>query len=139
MSALDAFEGQWQLTRQVRDARAGQRLGFAGTARFRRDAAGLELEEAGRWTEGALAGLAATRRYLWRADGTGGVAVLFADGRAFHRFALQEGAGAGAVHLCDPDRYLVRYRFALPGRWLAGWRVTGPAKDYWMVTEYRRC
>jgi hypothetical protein len=62
--------------------------------------------------------------------------VLFADGRFFHRFDAEDPAPA-AAHDCPPDLYRVRYDFRPWPRWQAEWRVTGPRKDYAMVSRYR--
>ena len=78
----------------------------------------------------------ATRRYLWRDGGAGTIDVLFEDGRFFHRFDAEDPA-PGASHDCAPDSYRVRYDFRAWPRWQAEWRVTGPRKDYAMVSRYR--
>ena len=60
-----------------------------------------------------------------------------------NRFAARGLAGLhdeprpGAVHDCGADRYRVRYDFRRWPRWRAEWRVTGPAKNYGTVSEYR--
>ena len=54
--------------------------------------------------------MTATRDYLWRDAGAGAIEVLFADGRLFHRFLLDEPDPA-AEHACPPDTYRVRYDF----------------------------
>lgn len=80
--------------------------------------------------------LRATRSYLWSAM-PGAIAVSFTDGRDFHRIAL-DGATADAQHWCDPDDYRVAYDFTAWPRWTSDWRVTGPRKEYRMVTTYER-
>ncbi|ROU02370.1 DUF6314 family protein [Histidinibacterium lentulum] len=135
MVDLGFLAGEWRLARRVDDARAGAVLRFEGTARFLRDGAGLCCEESGRWIGGAQDGMAGTRRSLWRDGGDGRIAVLFGDGRPFHDF--EPGGEADAVHLCGADRYAVRYRFG-EADWEAVWRVTGPFKDYVMISRYGR-
>lgn len=137
MDVLTPFEGHWELSRRIEDHRAGETLEFAGEAVLRRDGAGLVYDESGRWTRAGWGGLVATRRFLWRAAGDDAIDMLYDDGRFFHRFAVG-GAGAEAAHDCAPDRYEVRYAFALPSEWQAEWRVRGPAKDYLSKTTYRR-
>lgn len=132
--ALAEFAGVWTLARRIDDRCAGQAGRFDGTARFTPDALGLVYEEEGRLALGRAAPLHATRRYLWRPARGGGVAVLFPDGRPFHAFGGDHGAEAR--HWCDPDTYRVRYDFAAWPRWQAAWTVTGPAKDYTLVTDY---
>lgn len=129
---LEEFAGLWRIVRQIRQP--GGDAGFAGTARFTPDGAGLHYREEGLLTLPAAPPMRAEREYLWRSDGAG-IAVFFADGRAFHRF---DPAAPEASHWCDPDDYQVRYDFtAWPG-WRAEWRVTGPRKDYVMVSDYSR-
>ncbi|MDF1708077.1 MAG: DUF6314 family protein [Paracoccaceae bacterium] len=132
MLALQDFEGLWLLERQISDA-LGPDAVFNGTARFTPDDAGLTLHEAGRLNLTGQGGFQAERRYLWRQEGTG-IAVLFADGRDFHRFV--PGETAEADHWCDPDTYKVRYDFGGWPVWQAEWRVTGPRKDYVMRSLY---
>lgn len=137
---LGALEGRWQLVREIEDVRAGRTGRFEGEAVFERvpdGSAPLELAylETGTLVlEGAPA-MTATRRYRWRAAGSGTIEVLFDDGRFFHRIDAEEPV-PGAVHACDPDLYRVRYDFRRWPRWVAEWRVSGPRKDYAMVSRY---
>lgn len=133
MLALRDFEGDWRLDRRIADA-LGPDAVFTGAARFSADAAGLVLHEAGQLDLTGQGSFQAERRYLWRQDGAG-IAVFFADGRAFHRF--DPGGVATADHWCDPDTYTVRYDFSDWPVWQAEWRVTGPRKDYVMRSIYR--
>ena len=75
------------------------------------------------------------RRYRWRDGGAGTIDVLFDDGRFFHRFDAEDPA-PGASHACAPDLYRVRYDFRRWPRWQAEWWVSGPRKDYRMVSAY---
>jgi len=135
---LEAFEGEWAVDRTIEDVRAGRQGRFTGKAAFRPVAAGaLGYREEGTLAfEGAPA-MAASREYQWRDAGGGIIEVRFADGRFFHRFLPEEPAPTD-VHHCDPDVYRVRYDFARWPLWRAEWRVTGPRKDYSMVSRYRR-
>ena len=76
----------------------------------------------------------AERRDLWRQDGSR-IVVDFADGRPFHDFRPDSPE---ASHRCDPDSYAVRYDFRAWPIWCSTWRVTGPRKDYDMVSTYTR-
>lgn len=133
---LADFEGTWIVERTIADARTGQRGRFEGIARFVPDGAGLSYREEGRLALGDAAPLAASRSYLWRENTAGEIEVHFPDGRFFHRFEPDAPAPAD-THDCAPDRYRVRYDFAGWPRWTAVWRVTGPRKDYEMVTRFR--
>lgn len=134
--ALDAFEGGWNLDRSIDDRKTGQAGRFLGEATFTPGDKGLIYREEGLLTLGAAAPLVATRSYLWRADGAGGIEVLFEDGRPFHGFGPD--AGPEASHWCDPDTYHVTYDFAPWPDWSATWSVAGPSKAYRMVARYAR-
>lgn len=132
---LADFAGSWDVTRRITDF-LGADGSFTGTARFDADDAGLAYHEQGWLRIGDGAALAAERRYLWRGEGSL-IAVHFDDSRLFHRFDPRDGAPE-ARHDCAPDLYLATYEFADWPRWQVEWRVTGPRKDYRMVTRYLR-
>jgi hypothetical protein len=134
---LGAFEGRWRIERTIEDVAAGRTGRFAGAARFEPVAGGLAYAEAGTLTLEGAAPMAASRRYLWRDAGSGTIEVFFEDGRFFHRIDAEEPL-TGAVHDCAPDAYRVRYDFRGWPRWQAEWRVTGPRKNYAMVSRYVR-
>ena len=130
------FEGMWQVVRRIENA-AGPDARFEGVARFVRDGAGLTYAEAGELRLEGQAPIRGERRYLWREEGDGRIAVFFDDGRDFHRF--DPGAEApGDRHHCAPDVYDVAYDFREWPEWESRWRVAGPRKDYAMVSRYRR-
>lgn len=131
---LADFTGHWVVTRRIDDRLAGQTGSFAGTAVFTPSGEVLQYRESGELRLGAAAPMLAERAYLWRAL-SGRIVVDYADGRPFHDFDPRDGR---ATHDCAPDVYVVRYDFARWPDWLANWHVTGPRKDYDMVTEYRR-
>jgi len=131
-----ALTGRWRLMRRVADRFAGE-MTLEGWAAFGRSDRGLSYDEEGRWADGPMRGLTARRRDLWTFPAPGSVAVMFGDGRPFHRFEIAMGR-AGAEHPCGPDLYRVRYRFDLPRGWRTVWRVTGPRKDYEMTSDYTR-
>ncbi len=130
------FEGRWRLSRRIEDAKAGSTGVFDGIAVFTRDAAGLTYEEAGELRLPDMAGIRASRRYLWR-QSDAAIEVLFEDGRDFHRIDLT-GNVATAWHDCLPDFYEVSYNFSHWPDWRAIWRVKGPRKDYTMISDYHR-
>nr|WP_275116135.1 DUF6314 family protein [Aliiroseovarius subalbicans] len=130
------FEGRWRLSRRIEDAKTGGTGLFEGVAVFTREGAGLAYEEAGELRLPDGPGMAATRRYTWR-PGDGAIDVMFDDGRDFHRIALDQPV-VTAFHDCPPDFYEVSYNFTHWPDWRAIWRVTGPRKDYTMISDYRR-
>lgn len=134
-ASLWAFEGDWRLERRIEHAGGRGDARLSGRARFLRAGATLIHEESGTLTVDGSPGPAmqASRRYLWRAE-AGWIAVRFDDGRPFHGFPLGV-LRPEATHLCDPDRYAVRYDFSRWPEWRAVWRVTGPRKDYVMTSR----
>ncbi len=132
---LRAFAGRWRIGRTIEDVRAGRSGRLAGTARFAPVPEGLAYREEGTLAFPGSAPMRASRGYLWRDGGAGTIDVHFADGRFFHRFDAEDAAPASSHH-CPPDLYRVRYDFRAWPRWQAEWRVTGPRKDYAMVTTY---
>ena len=99
----------------------------------------------------------ATRRYVWRYDeGKDALSVWFVkpddQKRAdylFHEIRLledEEGKDtvwrADAGHLCIDDFYNVEYEFGFKAvnleRWTAGYKVSGPSKDYTIRGVYTR-
>lgn len=132
---LEAFAGDWEIDRDIEDVRAGRTGRFSGRARFTPAPDGLRYREEGDLVLGDAPPMAATRDYLWRDAGAGVIEVLFSDGRPFHRF-LPDETDPGDTHDCPPDLYRVRYSFARWPRWQAEWRVSGPRKDYAMLSRY---
>ncbi len=61
------------------------------------------------------------------------MSVWFEDGRLFHHVPP---TGGGAEHWCAPDTYRVRYRFGQWPRFETTWRVTGPRKNYAMISTF---
>ena len=133
---LLAFSGLWHLDRVIEDVRAARAGRLIGEARFAPAPDGLDYLEEGTLVFPGVAPLCASRRYHWRDGGAGTIDVWFADGRFFHRFDAEDPAPA-ATHDCPPDTYRVRYDFRAWPRWQAEWRVTGPRKDYGIVTQFR--
>lgn len=134
--ALADFAGLWRLDRRIEDAREARTLIVEGRAEIAPDGQGgliydetvtMHLPEGGPLT--------GTRRYLWRPDANA-IAVLFEDGRPFHRIVLG-GSQSRDSHDCAPDRYDGQYDFSRWPDWQARWAVRGPRKTYVMVTRLR--
>jgi hypothetical protein len=131
---LLAFSGKWSLSREIADRRAGHTGRAKGQATLREGGGGLIYEEHVLLEIADAPPLQGTRRYLWRAV-SGGIAISFEDGRAFHELGLT-GDAAVAAHWCDPDHYEVTYDFSAWPKWVSHWEVRGPRKDYAMTTRY---
>ena len=125
-----ALIGTWRLRREVDDRRLDVTSRVTGTLTLTRAGEDrIRWVEEGRWRQDT--GVVDVRRALWvvRTDADGWW-VRFDDGRDFHPWR----PGGPVVHPCAPDTY----RGTVTGsasRWSITWEVTGPAKDYRMVTE----
>lgn len=133
MPQLNDFTGIWALSRSITQA-DGPEGRFTGQAVFTAEGAGLRYHEAGQLVLDGETAMQAERDYLWLAEGDQ-IVVRFEDGRDFHRFTP---AAPAAVHWCDPDDYRVTYDFSHWPDWSSEWRVTGPRKDYVMISHYTR-
>lgn len=134
MMELLHFEGRWSVVRGIKDQRAGLDGTFEGEAVWSADGDGLIQTEAGVLHYGTAPPMQATRRYLWRAQGTD-LKLFFDDGRPFHTVPV---AGQEALHDCPPDTYRVRYSFDGPDAFTTVWHVTGPRKDAVLTTQFTR-
>ena len=136
---LRAFlTGTWRIARTVKDARSGQDGGFDGTAVFAPlPDSGLLLTESGTMRLGGYSGPAEqTYRYAFP-DGPGRAEVFRHDGTPFHGLDLTDGS-AEAVHQCGADLYRGAFRVLGHDEWVVEWAVSGPRKDYHMVTRHYR-
>jgi hypothetical protein len=131
------FAGDWQIGRRITDRLTGQTGQFDGIAVLSPQGTGdLRYSETGKLLWGDGPPLQADRTYLWVFE-DGQARVLFADGRPFHSF--QPGiSGAGTDHLCGADLYRVTYGFTDWPEWSVQWDVSGPRKDYTLVSRYWR-
>ncbi len=134
---LEQFQGDWVLTRIIKDSLSGAEGHLTGRAEFTpmQDGAYLYREE-GELNYGDQTPMAATRKYIWTPS-EDGIAVLFEDERPFHTIETEK-LMPDATHHCDPDLYHVSYDFTSWPSWRAAWRVVGPKKDYRMMSSYSR-
>ena len=130
---MEDFAGVWRLSRRITHD-DGTMGAFEGTATLAPDGVGLRYEEEGLLTLPGHPPMAASRAHLWR-RAPEGVAVLFEDGRPFHRIDLS-GPRPEAVHLCGADTYRVAYDLAAWPEWSAAWRVDGPRHAYRLVSRH---
>ncbi|MGB0928199.1 MAG: DUF6314 family protein [Pikeienuella sp.] len=131
--------GMWRIDRRIIDAR-GADGAFCGSAVFSQcpdDTRTLLFSETGTLHIGSQKPVVATRNYQWHFPDQRRIDVRFADGRDFHSFD-STSVPVTAVHHCAPDIYRVEYTFTSPTVWLVKWRVTGPRKDYEMISEMTR-
>ena len=136
---LRAFlTGRWHIARTVSDARSGRDGGFDGTGTFAPlPDGGLLLTESGTMRLGDHTGPAEqTYRYAFP-DGPGRAEVFRHDGTPFYDLDLATGT-ATAVHHCGADLYQGTFQVLGPDEWIVEWAVSGPRKDYHMVTRHYR-
>ena len=133
---ISDFLGEWRIEREIVEA-GGATHRLTGTALFSPEPEGLLYREDGVLVTDTGTSFAACRVYHWREASGGRVQVLFEDGRDFHTFDLTEGRPEDQ-HWCDPDQYRVSYDFSAWPFWQSVWTVSGPRKDYQMVTRYYR-
>ena len=125
---LADFAGRWTIARRI--IQAGQpQARFEGIAEWTPSGADLAYHEEGFLHLAGQPPIRAQRRYLWKPD----LSVWFEDGRLFHHVPP---TGGGAEHWCAPDTYRVRYRFGQWPRFETTWRVTGPRKNYAMISTF---
>ncbi|MFD0609611.1 DUF6314 family protein [Bradyrhizobium sp. GCM10027634] len=104
---------------------------------------GLAYREQGRLKLLTGTELEAEREYVFHGHGRG-FDVFFKEAppRLFHTVELvasDDGALNGSAdHLCGFDRYQSTYTFRPEGSFVIRHAVSGPRKDYTMVTTYRR-
>ncbi|WP_420416853.1 DUF6314 family protein [Pacificispira sp.] len=124
--------GRWRLSRLVFDFSEGTFLRGTGEMQAVADGARLwRLQETLIFN-----GFEAQRDSLWQIVGQS-LHLRYADGAPLVVLDLTQGTAEDA-HLCAPDRYLARFKTLGSDRFKLSWRVTGPRKNYAMVTDYRR-
>ena len=124
------FIGRWTIERTITQIGAPQ-ANFHGHAVFTPDGGELRYHEAGVLTIEGQSAMQAERQYRWDDD----LNVYFDDGRFFHTVPPM---GGQTRHWCDPDDYVVAYDFSAWPHWSAQWRVSGPRKNYQMLSAYRK-
>ena len=134
ITSLWSLEGLWRLSREITHG-DGTINRLEGETRFHRAGPRLIQDETGTLVLGNQT-MKATRRYVWAASGDR-LDVYFDDMRPFHTVPLR-ASHHETVHLCDPDRYEVRYEFTHWPSWSARWAVEGPRKSYVMTSHYTR-
>jgi hypothetical protein len=137
MAVLERFKGLWRLDRRIVDQRNNQSGVFQGEAKLTASTNGLDYLEKGLLSFGTAPPMPSVRSYEWRGIDNERIAVHFQDGRYFHTFCACN-TQERAEHVCDPDRYVVDYEFLSPTYWTQAWNVTGPRKNYRMISEFRR-
>lgn len=131
------LSGNWSLDRLIID-RARRTSGrYRGEAKFSPSGPDLLYEETGTLILGGHRGQAEqTYRYDFP-DGNRRALVRFGDGRPFHDLDLSSGQDR-KHYRCPPDLYEGVFVALGPAAWKTEWKVTGPRKDYDLVTMYSR-
>lgn len=130
---INDFFGQWAITREIEDRRAGQLSHAEGSVVISETAEGARFQERLTLYLPGQPAMKAERRYLWQVSGTA-VSVCFEDGRDFHQIQLGQAQSADH-HDCAPDTYDVVYDFSQWPIWCSEWTVRGARKDYVMRSK----
>lgn len=134
VTRLSEFEGLWALSRRITDTLGGREGKLEGQAEFiARDEHWL-YQETGilHWPNSAP--MVANRGYQFF-ETQGRIEIRFQNGDPFHSFTW---ANPTATHDCPPDFYEVSYDFGAWPEWTSQWHVTGPRKDYRLLSQYSR-
>jgi hypothetical protein len=161
--ALSFLRGTWRVERRLADHRSGTAGWFRGAARFAPAAGGdpepgphpaqsddskrrlppagpgweeLAYHEEGELVLGEHRG-PASRRLIYRRRPDGTADVFFADGREFYLLDPRPGRWQ-ARHPCGRDEYLLRGRVLSDQLLEERWQVSGPGKDYEIMTTLTR-
>lgn len=133
IASLEHFAGKWRLNREITSG-SGDAFVFAGRANFTWQQSGLVYNESGEVTLPNNKTMQSERTYFWRQGPANQLEVYFDDQRYFHSFS---GTTPYAEHRCGDDHYKVRYTFGRWPFWTSVWQVSGPRKDYTMVSRYQ--
>ena len=135
---LKAFlAGTWKIDRVIVDRALAMTGRLQGRATFTPSDRGLMYQERGVVTFGEHRGSAHQTFWYDFPESDGRASVRFSDGRAFHDLDLSLGQ-ARVGHACDPDLYEGLFVALSSTAWRSAWTVTGPRKDYDLVTTYTR-
>jgi hypothetical protein len=129
--------GRWELDRLIVDRAGGMTGRLQGHASFTSASRGLWYEERGTLTFGQHRGTAEQTYFFEFPEGDARATVRFRDGHLFHSLDLRDGEDR-ARHDCDLDLYEGLFIAFGPAAWRSEWNVTGPRKDYDLVTTYTR-
>jgi hypothetical protein len=136
---MTRLAGSWSFDRVIEGH--GRMRGLATFTPM--DATNLAYREQGRLRLQNGAELEAEREYVFRRTDRGFEAFFKETPlRLFHAISLS-ASGAGAVsgeasHLCNLDHYQSTYTFHADDSFVIRHVVSGPRKDYTMVTTYSR-
>lgn len=137
--ALGFLSGTWRVERRLADHRSGSAGWFRGTARFEPPGGAdgeLTYHEDGELAFGEHRG-PASRSLIYRRRPDGTADVLFADGRAFYQLDPRPGRWQ-ARHPCGRDEYELHGRLLSPAAFEERWLVSGPGKDYEILSTLTR-
>ncbi len=133
----DRFAGVWRIERRLEDIANSLNGRFSGRARLWPSLDGLSYHEEGDMLLGDAPALRAERKYFWQIQVRDRVDVYFEDGMFFHAFSTNRKTWQ-AEHICTPDHYVVDYEFLTNSRWQTIWHVSGPRKNYRMLSVFTR-
>jgi hypothetical protein len=135
--------GAWSFNRII-EGQGSMQASMQGIATFAPlDAASLAYREQGRLRLLNGTELEAEREYIFRGSDRG-FDVFFKEDppRLFHTISLAASdrgdLDGSAAHLCNLDHYQSTYTFTADGGFVIRHVVSGPRKDYTMITTFKR-
>lgn len=125
--------GAWTLARTIDDRKGPETSTVQGTTELARQGDGrVRWSESGTLQRGGHE--IPVNRTLYVELRDAGWFVTFDDGRDFHPWE----PGEEVVHPCAADTYVGRIELVDADTWTVEWNVTGPAKDYTMISRLTR-
>ncbi len=128
-----SLEGVWRFTRQIKGS--GK---MNGTATFiKKSPTTLFYNETGllKLNDGPVFESYRNYIYEWKNKK---ITAFFEDGRFFHELEFETDVDAKAHHECGLDLYRASYHFEKPTAFSLQWAVTGPKKDYMILTNFEK-
>ena len=130
--------GSWKVQRLIVDRACALNGRLDGHATFTPSSVdGLLYKERGHLVFGEHQGPAEQSYVYDFPESEGRALVRFRDGRPFHDLDLSAGLQR-VQHACDPDRYDGLFLAVGATEWWSMWKVSGPRKDYDLMTIYTR-
>ncbi len=125
------LKGAWHITRRI----IGANSHFEGTATLTPDGDTLAYREDGILQHNGTAS-PAFRQYIYRQTASR-LVITHPDGAAFLDLNFENGE-ARARHICGADTYDALFRFYADGHWMTAYDISGPHKNYRIVTRLKR-
>ena len=132
--------GRWSISRLICDNLTHSIRTFCGQAIIKQDNLHFHYQEKGDLMLSKNISFSAEQSYIWKPISNSIFDIFFKNGNFFCtldlKLANQRGV-CSAKHLCEADLYVVDYDFSKFPVWSSLWTVSGPKKDYQIVSDFR--